>query len=60
MPSISPRRSDNVIVVIEPGVTAKVLLECIGALLQLVTAMNLFGTVYCCKAVVSIMKSSRS
>jgi 3-oxoacyl-[acyl-carrier protein] reductase len=30
------------------------------ALLQLVTAMNLFGTVYCCNAVAPIMKRQRS
>jgi len=30
------------------------------ALLQLVTAMNLFGTVYCCNAVAPVMKRQRS
>jgi 3-oxoacyl-[acyl-carrier protein] reductase len=31
-----------------------------SALLQLVTSMNLFGTVYCCNAVAPIMKRQRS
>src|SRR6202012_2890036 len=30
------------------------------ALLQLVTSMNLYGTVYCCNAVAPIMKQQRS
>ena len=30
------------------------------ALLQLVTEMNLFGTIYCCNAVAPIMKQQRS